>query len=89
MGKCVQCQEFLPPHFMVDLEVKNEEVQKCAFCYLDKTEVTTVNDDTGQEEKITKKKATKRYQIFLKKLQENSNIADILSKSKEIPNVKG
>jgi len=89
MGQCVQCKEFLPPHFMVDLEVKDEEVQKCAFCYLDKTEVTTVNDDTGQEEKITKKQAAKRYKIFLKKLQENSNIADILSKSKEIPNVKG
>jgi len=86
MGQCVQCDEYLPPHFMVDIQ---DEKQKCAFCYLDKTEVTTVNDETQQEEKITKKQAAKRYKIFLRKLQENKNISEILSKSKGVPNVKG
>ena len=86
MGQCVQCDEFLPPHFMVDIK---DDVQKCAFCHLDKTEVTTVNDETKQEEKITKKEAAKRYKIFMKKLQDNPNIAEILSKAKGSPYVKG
>lgn len=85
MGKCVQCEEFLPPHFMVDID---DDVQKCAFCHLDKTEVTTVNDETKQEEKITKKEAAKRYKIFLKRLQDSPKVAEILSK-KTVPYVKG
>jgi hypothetical protein len=71
---------------MVDIE---DEKQKCAFCYLDKTEVTTVNDETKQEEKITKKAAADRYKLFLKKLSENKNISEVLSKAKGTPYVKG
>ena len=88
MGKCVQCEDYFAPHFMVDIE-GSEEVQKCAFCYLDKADVTVVNDETKQEEKISKKEATKRYKIFLKKLREQRGIADILSKAKGVPHVKG
>ena len=67
MGKCVQCEDFFPPHFMVDQEPKEGETidpknppQKCCYCELDKKVVTMVNDETGQEEKITKKEAVKR-----------------------------
>ena len=92
MGKCVQCEDFYPPHYMVEVEVKDEKVkmvEKCAFCYLDKTEVTTVNDETGHEEKITKKEAAKRYKIFMKKLMENKNIAEVIQKGKAGLHVKG
>jgi hypothetical protein len=70
-----------PPHFMVDVETEVERKdppQKCAYCYLDKKEVTMVNDDTGVEEKVSKKEAEKRYKVFLKRLYESKNIQDAL-----------
>ena len=82
MGKCVQCEGMFPPHFMVDLEKKKDPPQKCAYCYLDKKEVTMVNDETGKEEKVSKKEAIKRYNIFLKRLYETKNIQDVLQKQK-------
>ena len=91
MGKCVQCEDFYAPHFMVDLEVEEGQKdlpQKCSFCYLDKTEVTMVNNETGLEEKISKKEAAKRYKIFMKKLKETPNIAELLKKANNIPHVK-
>jgi hypothetical protein len=87
MGKCVQCEGFYPPHFMVDLEEKKDPPQKCAFCYLDKNEVTMVNDETGKEEKISKKDAAEKYKLLLKKLKESKNIQDILSKQ-SVPIIK-
>jgi len=82
MGKCVQCEGFFPPHFMIDMEKREDPPQKCAYCYLDKSEVTMVNDDTGKEEKVSKKEAQKRYKIFLKRLYESKNIQDVLGKQK-------
>jgi hypothetical protein len=82
MGKCVQCEEMFPPHFMVDLEEKKDPPQKCAYCYLDKKEVTMVNEETGKEEKVSKKEAINRYNIFLKRLYETKNIQDVLQKQK-------
>ena len=78
MGKCVQCEDMFPPHFMIDMEETQDPPQKCAYCYLDKKEVTMVNDETGREEKVTKKDAVKRYEIFLKKLYQSKNIQDVL-----------
>jgi len=78
MGKCVQCEEMFPPHFMVDMEERKDPPQKCAYCHLDKKEVTMVNDETGVEEKLSKKEAIKRYKIFLKRLYESKNIQDAL-----------
>ena len=78
MGKCVQCEEFFSPNFMVDLEEKKDPPQKCAFCYLDRKEVTLVNDETKEEEVISKKEAAKRYRILLRKLKESKNIAKLL-----------
>jgi len=93
MGKCVQCEDFFPPHFMVDVEPKEGETidpknppMKCAYCHLDKKIVTMVNDETGLEEKITKKEAVKRYKIFLKKLYQSKNIQEVLNK--QIPTIK-
>ena len=88
MGKCVQCDEFFAPHFMVDVELKEGELvkeipQKCAYCHLDKTVVTMVNDETGLEEKISKEEAAKRYKIFMKKLLETKDIQAVLDKAKE------
>ena len=82
MGKCVQCEGFFPPHFMIDMEKIENPPQKCAYCHLDKSEVTMVNDDTGKEEKVSKKEAQKRYKIFLKRLYESKNIQDVLGKAK-------
>lgn len=82
MGKCVQCEGFFPPHFMIDMEKMEDSPQKCAYCYLDKSEVTMVNDDSGKEEKVSKKEAQKRYKIFLKRLYESKNIQDVLGKAK-------
>ena len=81
MPKCVQCEGMFPPHFMVDIEieeVKEDPPQKCAFCYLDRKDVTMVNDETKEEEVITKEEAKKRYEIFLKRLSQTRNIAKIL-----------
>lgn len=96
MGKCVQCNEFLPPHFMVDVEKKEGETidpknppQKCAYCHLDKKagdSLTMVNDETGLEEKITKKEAVKRYKTFIKRLYQSKNIQDVLNQ--QIPTIK-
>jgi F0F1-type ATP synthase epsilon subunit len=72
---------------MVDLEEKKDPPQKCAFCYLDKNEVTMVNDETGKEEKISKKDAAEKYKLLLKKLKESKNIQDILSKQ-SVPIIK-
>ena len=73
---------------VVEEEVE-EAPQKCAFCFLDKTEVTTVNDETGKEEKITKKEAAKRYKIFMKSLLQSKNIAEVVQQGKTVPHVKG
>ena len=97
MGKCVVCNDFLPPHFMVDIPVKDlpkdqDTPQKCAYCATGKNQVTMVIEDGEdskgnkkyREEKITKEEAKKRYQIFLKKLSETKNIKDILTKAKNL-----
>ena len=87
MGKCVQCNDMFPPHFMVDIEDEKADPknppQKCAFCYLDKKEVTLVFEENGKEEVISKEEAKKRYRIFLKKLYESKNIQDILDRRSE------
>ena len=81
MGKCVQCEDMFPPHFMVDMEENMvDPPQKCAYCYLDKKEVTMVNDETGVEEVVSKKKAVKEYKIILKKLYESKNIQEVQKK---------
>jgi hypothetical protein len=84
MGRCVQCEGFFPPHFMIDMELKKDPPQKCAYCYLDKSEVTMVNDDTGKEEKVSKKEAQKKYQIFLKRLYESKNVQEVIGKQKSL-----
>jgi len=84
MGKCVQCEGFFPPHFMIDMEKIENPPQKCAYCYLDKSEVTMVNDDTGKEEKVSKKEAQKKYQIFLKRLYESKNVQEVIGKQKSL-----
>lgn len=92
MGQCVQCKDFFPPHFMVDIikdDVdKKNPLQKCAFCYLDKKEVTLVFEDENREEVISKEEAKKRYRIFLKKLKESKNIQEILNRQTEPRSVK-
>jgi hypothetical protein len=94
MGQCVQCNDFFPPHFMVDIEPKDEDVdkknlpQKCAFCYLDKKEVTLVYEEKGKEEVISKEEAKKRYQIFLKQIIKNKKIEEILNRKTEPTLVK-
>jgi hypothetical protein len=82
MGKCVQCENFYAPHFMVDLEERKDPPQKCAFCYLSKNEVTMV-DESGKEEKISKKDAAEKYKLLLKKLKETKSIQDLLSKQED------
>lgn len=80
MGKCVQCEDFFPPHFMIDMEEKEDPPQKCIYCHLDKKEVTMVDDETGREEKVSKKQAVERYKKFIKRLFQSKNIQDALSK---------
>lgn len=86
MGKCVQCEDFFPPHFMVDLEEVKDPPQKCAFCYLDKKEVTMVDDETGKEEKISKEEAKKKYKLLIKRLYQSKNIQEVLNR--KIPSLK-
>lgn len=88
MGQCVQCNDFFPPHFMVDLEEKKDPPQKCAFCYLDKKKVTMVNEEEGIEEVISKEEAKKRYKILIKRLYQSKNIQEVLQKNKGVPFIK-
>lgn len=95
MGQCVQCTDFFPPHFMVEIEVDEDEIldpenppQKCCYCYLDKKVVTMVNEETGVEEKISKEEAKKRYKLLLKKLYESRDIQKIINQSKGVPTIK-
>ena len=49
INKCVVCNDFLPPHFMVDIPVKDlpkdqDTPQKCAYCATGKNQVT-MNDN--------------------------------------------
>ena len=88
MGQCVQCNDFFPPSFMVDLKEEKNPPQKCAFCYLDKKKVTMVNEEEGTEEIISKEEAKKRYKILLKRLYQSKNIQKVLESAKGIPLIK-
>ncbi len=79
MSQCVKCFDFYHPDMIVYQEVRGEEVKVCAFCRLDKTEITIVDEETGRvKEVINKKQASTNYKKWLGELKGNPKIAKII-----------
>ena len=77
MPKCVKCDKILAPDLMVDVSDSGEcdiVPMRCIFC---EQNITEFGGNTKEEH-------IKDYEIFLKKLKESTNIADIIG-GKEKP----
>jgi DNA-directed RNA polymerase subunit N (RpoN/RPB10) len=70
MPKCVKCDKVLPPDLMVDVgePVNGIIPMRCIFC---DQNITKFHGNTKEE-------YIKDYEIFLKKLKESKNIADMI-----------
>ena len=73
MPRCVKCGKVLPPDLMVDVDKSGLDgiiPMRCIFCEQNITEFGG----------STKEQHIKDYDIFLKKLKESKNIADLIIK---------
>lgn len=79
MPQCKRCEKYFPPQFLVQMLTMPDdpEALQCIYCSENITEITL---DKGR--KYTKEQCIKDYEIFLKKLKEKKNIADVLQKGK-------
>lgn len=72
MSMCDKCRNFLPPGFVMDVNPETQEPLKgnlCIFCIKN-----TKYIDYGNGKRATKKEVIKEYDIFLKKMKENSHV---------------
>ena len=57
MSKCQKCLDFYHPDYIVYEEIRGDIVKVCAFCRLDKKELTIENEDGKVVETVNKKQA--------------------------------
>jgi len=82
MPKCVTCGKIFPPQFVITLA---EDAFKCIFCekQISEIEIENGKDLDGKplsNNMYKKDQVVKDYDIFLKKLKGNKNIAKLLTK---------
>lgn len=83
MSRCVVCLDFYHPDFIVYQERRGEMVKVCAFCRLDKKELTITDDDGKVVRTVSKKEASIAYKKWLEKLSKKPKIAKILNKENQ------
>ena len=82
MPQCKTCNKFFGPNFSVIVNESNNDMQ-CAFCYLQKDEITVETED-GREEVVTKERANKEYMQYLKKLYKSDRVQDVINPKSNI-----
>jgi hypothetical protein len=80
MSKCVKCLDYYHPDWIVYQEVRGDMVTVCAFCRLDKNELTVTDDNGKVKEIVSKKQASKNYKRYLEQLSKKPGIANIINK---------
>ena len=81
MSKCVICMDLYHPDYIVYKDIRGEEVKVCAFCRLDKKELTIEDEDGNIKEVVTKKQASVNYKKYLDDLLKQPKIAEIVQNS--------
>lgn len=77
MPKCQTCTKFLGPNYCIIVNESTDEKQ-CVFCYLGKNEIT-VEDDNGNQRKITKEETMRKYQEYLKELYYSEKVQKVVN----------
>lgn len=80
MSLCVKCLDYYHPDYIVYQEIQGEMVKVCAFCRVDKKELTLQNED-GTSRKVKKKEASTNYKRWLGELKGNPKIAKIIDEN--------
>lgn len=83
MAKCAKCDDWFHPDLMLVID-ESMNAQKCVFCYLDKTEITIQDEETGEvQDKVTKREASARYKAYLNRLKRNPKIREKMFKDSD------
>lgn len=83
MPKCVKCFKLFHPDWMVEENLRGDDVVICCFCKMDKTELTVEGEDGKLREMVTKDQAARNYLKYLDDLSKKPKIAEILVKAKD------
>ena len=78
MSKCAKCLDYYHPDYIVYQEVRGDMIKVCAFCRLDKKELTITEEDGKVINKVTKKQASINYKRWVDELRKNPKIAKIV-----------
>jgi len=78
MSKCAKCLDYYHPDYIVYQEIRGDMVKVCAFCRLEKNELTVLDEDGKLECKVTKKQASINYKRWVDELRKNPKIANII-----------
>lgn len=81
MSKCVKCMDYYHPDYIVYQEIRGESVKVCAFCRVDKQELTLTDEDGNIKEVVSKKEASTNYKRWLGELRRNPKIAKIVDEN--------
>lgn len=80
MSKCAKCFNLFHPDYISYQEIRGDIVKVCAFCKVDKNELT-ITDESGKVVQIvTKEEASRNYKKYLHELIKKPNIAKIVQK---------
>ncbi len=78
MSKCAKCLDFYHPDYIVYQEVQGDLVKVCAFCRMDKKELTITDEDGKMVEVVSKKQASINYKKWLDEMRKKPNLAKII-----------
>ena len=83
MPKCVKCFDLFHPDWMVEENIRGDEVVICCFCKMDKNELSVIDENDKITEVVTKDQAKRNYLKYLDDLSKKPKIAEILVKAKK------
>lgn len=83
MGRCVKCLKMFHPDWMVEENIRGDDVIICCFCKMDKFALTVDGEDGKMKEIVTRDEASKNYLKYLDDLSKKPRIAEILVKAKK------
>ena len=81
MSKCVKCLDYYHPDYIVYQDIRGEIVKVCAFCRIDKKELTITDDDGKVVEVVSKKQASIAYKKYLDDISKNEKVAKIIQEN--------
>ena len=81
MPKCVVCMDMYHPDFMMEKELRGDQVTVCVFCGTHKKELTIEDEDGKVTEIVKKKEASIRYKKYLDELTTKPEIAKVLQEN--------